>query len=219
MRCLFVVAHPDDEVIGAGGFIHRLMRDVGNDCDVIVLNADYEKTRREMFEDIEKSHEVLGIKNRCLLSYKNMDFINEKQRDMVENIEKEMIDFEPDYIFCHFHEDIHNDHRVASIVTQQAARLWQRHSSGYRTKGVYEFEVLSSTNWSSSAFRPDTYVKLESEDLDAKIKSLGMYKNVVRPVPHPRSKECINALAMIRGCEIGYVYAEGFKTLWRNDIL
>ena len=218
MRYLFVVAHPDDEVLGAGAFINRLLKDESNEVDVIILNADYEKTRREMFEDIEKSHDVLGIKKRCLFSFKNMDFINEKQRDMVEAIEAEIKEFKPDYVFTHFDGDVHNDHRVTNAVTKQAARLWQRHASDERIKGLYEFEVLSSTNWNDKCFKPDTYVDVSEEDLDAKVRSLEMYQNVVRPMPHPRSKESVNALAILRGSEIGCNYAEAFKTVWRYEV-
>lgn len=218
MRCLFVVAHPDDEILGAGAFINKILKDKNNQVDIIILNADYEKTRREMFEDIEKSHEVLGIKKRCLCSFKNMDFINEKQREMVEVIEKEINEFKPDYVFTHYDKDIHNDHRVTSIVTQQAARLWQRHDSKNRIKGLFEFEVLSSTNWGDYPFEPDTYFEVSKEDVNAKVESLKMYKNVVRPMPHPRSEECIRSLAVLRGSEIGCCYAEAFKTVWRYGI-
>lgn len=217
MRFLFVVAHPDDEVLGAGGFIKSRV-DAGDEVHVVILNAEYEKTRKGMMDDLLKSHEVLGVDKRTLCSYTNMNFFREDQRSMVERIELVIAVFEPDFVFTHFPEDIHSDHKITSIVTQQAARLWQRHSNGYKVKGLYFMEVLSSTNWGDCDFAPDTYVSISEECLEAKIEALEVYDNVVRPMPHPRSEEAIKALAVVRGCEIGYPYAEAFKTCWRDCI-
>lgn len=215
MRYMFVVAHPDDEVLGAGALIHQLIRD-DHEVEVIIMNADFEKTRKEMFEDIEKSHHVLGIKNRALFSFKNMDFYNEDHREMVERIEDELRTFKPDFIFTHSDLDLHNDHRITSICVQQAARIWQRHSNGYKPKALYFMEIQSSSDWSRHSFQPDTYINVDSEDMKAKIEALKVYKNVVRERPHPRSVDAIYSLGVLRGSEIGYVYAEAFKTVWRD---
>lgn len=215
MRYMFVVAHPDDEVLGAGAFINKAIRQ-GDEVCVVIMNADYEKTRSEMFQDIQTSHDILGITNKALFSYRNMDFYNEDHRDMVESIEAEIKAFKPDFIFTHNPSDLHSDHGITSMVTQQAARLWQRHSTGYKVSGLYFMEVLSSTDWSKDGFKPDTYVDVEFEDVEAKIAALACYKNVVRPAPHPRSEDSITALAILRGSDIGYHYAEAFKTVWRD---
>jgi LmbE family N-acetylglucosaminyl deacetylase len=180
------------------------------------MNADYEKTREDMFNDIKKSHDILGIANSALFSYCNMNFFNENHRDMVESIEAKIREFEPDFIFTHNATDLHSDHRITSMVTQQAARLWQRHSKGHKVKGLYFMEVLSSTNWGCDDFKPDTYVEVSPDDMEAKVAALTCYKNVVRPDPHPRSIRNIYALSYLRGSDIGYLHAEAFQTCWRD---
>lgn len=217
MRYMFVVAHPDDEVLGAGAYIHKLIES-GEEVCVVIMNADYEKTRKEMFDDIKKSHDILGVKNSALFSYKNMSFYTENHRDMVETIEKEIREFKPDVIFTHNDKDLHSDHHITSMVTQQAARLWQRHSKGHKVKALYFMEILSSTNWSAHDFKPDTYAEVSPENMEAKIAALACYKNVVRPDPHPRSKGNIYALAYLRGSDIGFYTAEAFKTVWRDYV-
>lgn len=217
MRYMFVVAHPDDEVLGAGAFIHKAIKR-GDDVSVVILNADYEKTRSEMFNDIKKSHEVLGVKDVALFSFRNMDFFNEDHREMVESIEDEIRAFKPDVIFTHDENDLHSDHRITSMCTQQAARLWQRHSKGHKVQALYFMEVLSSTNWSRHAFKPDTYVSVDKKDMEAEINALTVYQNVVRDAPHPRSIECIQALSVLRGADIGYKHAKAFKTCWRDSV-
>ena len=216
MKFMFVVAHPDDEVLGAGGLISKRIKNKDEVC-VVILNADYEKTREDMFNDIKESHNVLGITNKALFSYKNMNFYNENHRDMVETIEKEIIAFKPDYVFTHSDKDIHNDHRVTSMCVQQAVKIWQRNPDSEeenRIKGLFFMEILSSSDWSLSKFEPDFYVSINNDDLDKKIKALLCYKNVVRERPHPRSIECIKALSVVRGAEIGYCFAEAFKVGW-----
>lgn len=215
MKYMFVVAHPDDEVLGGGAFIYRAIKN-GDQVSVVILNADYEKTRKEMFNDIEKSHEILGVTERALFSFRNMDFYNANHREMVETIENEIRSFEPDTIITHSDEDLHNDHRITSICTQQAARLGQRHNTGHKVRALYFMEVQSSTEWSARPFKPDTYAYIHKDDLNAKIKALMVYQNVVRANPHPRSIESIEAHALLRGTEIGYPYAEAFKTVWRD---
>lgn len=217
MKYLFVVAHPDDEVLGAGGFIKQVV-DNGDEVSVVILNADYEKTRQGMMDDLLKSHKILGINRRLLCSYTNMNFFREDQRGMVETIEKEIREFCPDVIFTHYEKDIHSDHKITSIITQQAARLWQRHNDCHKVKALYFMEVMSSTNWGANDFVPDTYVDVKPEAIEAKLEALRVYDNVLRPVPHPRSEEAITGLAVIRGSEIGYAYAEAFKTCWRDYI-
>lgn len=217
MKYMFIVAHPDDEVLGGGAFIHNAIAN-GHQVSVVILNADYEKTRKEMFEDIEKSHAILGVTNRSLFSFKNMDFYNANHREMVETIEEEIRLFEPDAIFTHSDKDLHNDHRITSICTQQAARLGQRHNTGHKVHALYFMEVQSSTEWSVYPFKPDTYVCVCKNDLSAKVKALMVYHNVVRANPHPRSVESVEALALLRGTEIGFPYAEAFKTVWREGL-
>ena len=81
-------------------------------------------------------------------------------------------------------------------------------------------EVLSSTEWSldSSAnrFTPNCYVEVGAQGVELKIKALSAYKGVMRPYPHPRSKETIEGLAAYRGSQAGCMYAEAFECVFRR---
>jgi hypothetical protein len=63
-------------------------------------------------------------------------------------------------------------------------------------------------------FQANTYLKLEDDDLEAKISSVEAYRNVMRPAPHPRSRENITALARYRGAQSGHIYAEAFQRIF-----
>lgn len=217
MNYMFVVAHPDDEVLGGGAFIHNVLSQ-GHRVRVLILNADYEKTRDNMNQDIKASHKFLGNVESKLFAFRNMEFHRENQREMVESIEQQIREFHPDVIFTHWPHDLHNDHRITSICTQQAARLWQRHSAGHKVHALMFMEVQSSSEWSAVPFKPDTYVEIKTEDIHAKFEALAAYQNVVREPPHPRNPSCIMALATVRGSEIGYNLAEAFQTCWRDSL-
>lgn len=216
-RYLFVVAHPDDEVLGAGATIRKLV-DEGNEVRVAILNADFEISRPNMSEDLVKSKEVLGTSFVYCFSFENMGFVNENHRKMVREIEKCIEDFKPHYIFTHSPEDLHSDHKITNMVCMQAARFGQRKNGNWKVRGLYCFEVLSSTDWAGKPFEPNVFVEVSKSQLDAKVRALSVYKNVLRPAPHPRRKANIFALATYRGSQIGYRYAEGFKVLWRDEL-
>jgi hypothetical protein len=78
------------------------------------------------------------------------------------------------------------------------------------------FEVPSSTEWGDRAvtpgFRPNLYVGIESF-LDVKRRALDAYGQEMRPFPHPRSHQAIEALARWRGAESGMLAAEAFVTV------
>ena len=61
---LFVVAHPDDEVLGAGAFIYDAIRR-GDKVAVAVLNncdtTRYQDDETRIVNDLERSHAVLGV--------------------------------------------------------------------------------------------------------------------------------------------------------------
>lgn len=216
-RVLFVVAHPDDEVLGGGATIKKLVEE-GHQVRIVILNADFEISRPNMAEDLIKSKEALGIDYVYCFDFKNMDFFNENHREMVISVEKCINDFKPHIIFTHSPNDIHSDHKIVNMVTLQASRYGQRNSSNWDVQELYYFEVLSSTDWGVKPFEPDTFVEVSQEQLEAKINALKVYQNVLRPAPHPRREENIYALATYRGSQIGYKYAEAFKCVWRKHL-
>ena len=81
-------------------------------------------------------------------------------------------------------------------------------------------EVPSSTEWSldssSSRFTPNFFVEIGREGVDVKVKALSAYKGVMRPYPHPRSKEALEGLAAYRGSQSGCNYAEAFECVYKR---
>lgn len=224
-KYLFVVAHPDDEVLGAGAFIYEAIRR-GDKVAVAVLNncdtTRYEGGRDGIVADMERSHAILGPSiYRYLFYYTDSNFHNADHRQMVQDIEGVIRAFQPDVIFTQHPGDINTDHYWTAASCMEAFRLWQRgREDVHPIESLYLMEVQSSTDWALSPaidrFKPNTYVEVSEDAVEAKVKALEVYENVVRPVPHPRSIESLTALPVIRGSQAGVPLAEAFECVFRK---
>ena len=226
MRKLFVVAHPDDEVLGAGAFIYDSIKN-GDEVGVAIFNScdktRYEENQTQIVDDLELSHEILGNPKRFLFNHEDGNFHLEDHRNMVQEIETVIRDFGPDVIFTHHPSDNNQDHAVIAQSCMEAFRIWQRGREDIEPiQALYAMEVLSSTDWGVSPsvrrFEPNTFASVSDEGLKAKIDALLCYENVIRERPHPRSIANIHALATIRGSQGGCKNAEAFQCLFRTGV-
>ncbi len=226
MNYLFIVAHPDDEVLGAGGTIGKLTGE-GNKAEVCILcgEAGARKNRPEtdkLHKDIIRCNKILGVKRVFLGSFPNIEFNRVPHLKLVQFIEGIIKTTQPDVIITHYPGDLNNDHYQTSIACQAAVRLFQRNSNINPIKELDFMEVPSSTEWglntSLRPFTPNLFVELKEEGIDRKLKALSQYEGVMREFPHPRSDTAIKGLAAYRGCQAGMVYAEGFETVFRREL-
>lgn len=223
MNVLFVVAHPDDEALGGGGTIAKLVES-GHNVDVAVLNTFDVTAYEEMDahkELLAKSHRTLGIRNSFLGEYEDSNMNTADHREMVQFIENAMLETQPSVVFTHHPSDVNEDHRWVFQSVMEAFRIGQRQR--YEIAPIKELllmEVQSSTDWgidpSKMPFRPNSFFEITQEHLIKKLASLQMYKGVLRDSPHPRRIETIEGLAKLRGSQAGYAYAEAFECVFRR---
>jgi LmbE family N-acetylglucosaminyl deacetylase len=222
---MFVVAHPDDEVLGGGGLIHSLIENKHqvSVCILTFQHKDRNKGSFEiMYEQMKKAYEVLGVTQFYLGHFPNSKLHTVPQGEINSFIEQCILEAKPNVIITHHYSDLNIDHHVSSITSQVAARLSQRQifDADFRIEALYYMEVQSSTDWFTNKalqpFIPDTFVEIKKENLDAKIKALKCYDDVVRKHPHPRSPESIKSLATIRGSQGGFMLAEAFQTAFKH---
>jgi LmbE family N-acetylglucosaminyl deacetylase len=127
-----------------------------------------------------------------------------------------MKEYRPNIVLTHFPYDSNTDHGIV----HKSVVIATRSLPNCEISGVLLFEIPSSTTYArlNNTFRPDTYIKLSKDSLDKKIKAMEAYVTERAEYPHPRSRGALKALAMLRGTEIGYNYAEAFQTLWRKGL-
>ena len=217
MNYLIVVAHPDDEVLGAGATIHKLIG-VGHAVAVCTM-ANHAAARANisatLVEDQNHAMQILGVSKCYAADFPNIRMNTVPHLELVQFIEKCMEDFCADAIITHHPSDTNNDHVVTSYAAQAASRLFQRKSGVPALKLFLYMEVLSSTEWaldsSANRFTPNYFVEIGKEGVEVKLKALAAYKGVMRDYPHPRSVEALNGLAAYRGAQAGCNYAEAFE--------
>ncbi len=151
-----------------------------------------------MFTDIEKSHEILGITDHALFSYKNMNFMNENHREMVECIEDEIRRYKPDVIFytismatCTMTTEL-----PASVPAKRRGSIaaWGR---GIRWWPCMRWKSCLQPDGSKSLFQTGHLIMGE-QSVSKKIQALGVQK-CCAPHSSSKSEECIRALAIVRG--------------------
>ena len=223
MNVLFVVAHPDDEVLGAGATIHKLVKE-GHKVAVATL-ANHAAARANLSDtlsaDQEKAFSIMGVHKAYGADFPNIQMNTVPHLKLVQFIESCIEDWKADSIYTHHPSDTNNDHVMTSYAAQAASRLFQRREGVPALKQFIYMEIPSSTEWSfdSSAnrFAPNMFVEIGKEGVEVKLKALDAYTGVMRPYPHPRSTEAIEGLAAYRGVQAGCNYAEAFECVfWRN---
>ena len=223
MKYLLVVAHPDDEVLGAGASIWNWTRK-GDVVDVALMCTEakaraFRPGDEELNSDLDESAAYLGINKKYEATFPNIEMNTVPHLKLVQFIESAIKESEPDIIITHHPADTNNDHLQTSMACQEAIRLFQRRPEVKRVKEFWYMEVPSCTEWAINnafnLFRPNCYVEVGKEGVAAKINALSMYRGVMRPYPHPRSAEYITGLAAMRGGQWGQNYSEAFEVVLR----
>ncbi len=222
MKILIIAAHPDDEVLGCGGTIARLLKE-GHDISIAILGEGItsrylhrEDTGIKKVQNLHKcSHEaakILGVKDLQLFDLPDNRFDTVALLDIVKILEGLIEKNKPDCIYTHHAFDLNLDH----VLTNRATLIATRPIENTSVKTVVSYEVSSSTEWAfqttPTGFRPNIFMDI-STTLSKKIEALKAYNSEVRKFPHPRSPESITALAHMRGSISGLMAAEAFELI------
>ena len=222
MRVLVVAAHPDDEVLGCGGTIARLVQE-GHSIFIAILGegvtSRYQQRQlaepallQELRQRTQRAAAVLGAPTPRLFDLPDNRFDTVPLLDIVKIIEEVVLDLAPDVIYTHHSGDLNIDHQTVHRAVLTATRP----VPGQTVKEIYAFEVPSSTEWAlqriEPVFRANTFVDI-TETLELKVQALAQYESEVRPFPHPRSPEALQAIAHRWGSVVGCHAVEAFELI------
>ena len=222
MNYLVVVAHPDDEVLGAGATINKLIKEGNNVAIATMANrvAARKDISNTLADDQANAMEILGVDTTYATDFPNIKMNTVPHLELVQFIENCIEEYSADAVITHHPADTNIDHQVTACAAQAAVRLFQRREGIPKLKLFMYMEVLSSTEWvldsSVRSFSPNYFVEIGKTGVLLKIEALAKYKGVMRQYPHPRSKEALEGLAAYRGAQSGCNYAEAFECVFER---
>jgi LmbE family N-acetylglucosaminyl deacetylase len=221
-RILVIVAHPDDELLGLGATMHKLISEQNCQIRAVILgegitsrseNRNPEQWSQELKihrQNIETARKSIDYESVGIYDFPDNRFDSVALLDIVKVIEKEKEQFKPEIIFTHHGGDVNIDHQRTFEAVITATRPMEDEI----VKTVITFETPSGTEWIASSdprkFSPNLFIEVSEENLNAKINGMESYEFEKRIYPHPRSPEALNIRASMWGVSIGSNLAEAF---------
>lgn len=210
---LVVAAHPDDEVIGAGGTMARHAA-AGDSVYVAVLtegaSAQYPEEGERMAalkkEQTLRAAALLGVSEVFTGDFPELRLdalpIFEVTR-FLEGVVKRVL---PNVVYTHHFAELNRDHRAAYEATAVAVRPYALPC--FERLLCYQVDTLE--HWGHGPAQYNVYADI-SASLDAKLKAMAVYESEVREYPHPRSLEAMRQTALRNGAAAGLKAAEIFQ--------
>jgi N-acetylglucosamine malate deacetylase 1 len=194
---LFLGAHPDDIELGCGAFIHHIKSISEIKCVTLSDNQKNPLLKNVVDEHL-KSMSLLGVpKENVFLGEFTTRIFHDSRQEILEYFLKLRREFNPDIIFVHSRQDIHQDHNT---MTEEALRA-------FRGITLLGFDVLRS----SYGFFPHYLVEVEEDDVNAKLDALAQYETYRDKYYFDR--EVLRATMIRHGALAECAFAEGFDIL------
>jgi LmbE family N-acetylglucosaminyl deacetylase len=195
-RLLFIGAHSDDIEIGCGGTVLQLLAD-HSDASVkwVVLSSEGDRGR-----EAEEAARVLlsGARDPDIEieSFRGAYFPSELAR--IKDYFETLKSFQPDLVFTHTREELHQDHRIVGELT------WNT----FRDHVILEYEI---PKYDGGLGSPSLFVPLSERTVESKIDLL-MTAFRSQHDKNWFSPETFRGLMRLRGveCHAPSGYAEAF---------
>jgi LmbE family N-acetylglucosaminyl deacetylase len=198
MHILAIGAHPDDVEFGCGGTLIKYARQ-GHEVFLLVMTdgsggGDGAIRHREQ----EESTRILRASKLFWAGYP--DTAIPLDRALIQRLESVIREVQPDFIFVHYHDDTHQDHRHLATSTITATRY---------TRNVLFYEGPTTQN-----FAPSVFVDVDNV-LEDKIAGLRAHTSQVSKtnIEGLSILDVARASAHFRGIQGRVRNAEGFVPL------
>ncbi len=218
MRNVIVIsAHPDDEIIGAGGTLLKHIANGDKLFWLIVTNVfeenGFTKERVESRQrEIDQVSVMLGVTQVFKLDYPTMSLSTRTLLDMIPRISEIFSNIRPEIIYCLNRSDAHSDHRITFDAIMACTKSFRYPY----IKQVLMYECISETEFAPALpekiFIPNYFVDI-SAYFAKKIEIMKVYESELAEHPFPRSIKNLEALATYRGANVGVEYAEAFQLI------
>ncbi|MCM0147574.1 PIG-L family deacetylase [Photobacterium galatheae] len=213
-KVLFIAPHADDETLGCGGTILKLHH-LGYELHWLIVtgmtneagfNDERIATRKKEIDKVTKEYNFSSV-HQLNLPPAKLDTL--PKGEIVGRISATISEIKPEQVFTVYRNDVHSDHEVVFDATISATKSFRYPF----IKKIFVYETISETDFGlkpeDGGFRPNVYFDI-SDFIHKKNEILEIYESEIGDFPFPRSKEAIQALAMLRGVQCNSKAAEAF---------
>tara|TARA_B110000483_G_scaffold120069_1_gene145000 strand:- start:5472 stop:6140 length:669 start_codon:yes stop_codon:yes gene_type:complete len=216
---IVIAPHPDDETLGCGGTILKHIKNKDKVFWLIVTKMSENKGwLKKSIDQRKKEIKLVDLSYKFTSTYQlelDTGWLDQIPLHLlIDKIGQIIKTNKIEIVYTPFIGDAHSDH---NIVTKAAIACCKWFRYPY-VKEVLMYETISETNLNilnEPKFKPNVYIDI-SDHLQKKIKIMRLYKSEVKKHPFPRSDQAIKSLAIIRGSESGFIYAESFQQILRR---
>jgi LmbE family N-acetylglucosaminyl deacetylase len=194
---LFLGAHPDDIELGCGAFISDMAGKAEIHCMTFSDNQKNPDLLHLVGEHYDSMHQLGLSDDQIELGQIETRRFPDFRQEILEKMLSLRRQYQPEIVFVHTAQDIHQDHQT---VTQEATRA-------FRGTTVLGFDVLRS----SYGFFPHFLAEVSEQSVKNKIAALNKYSTYSSR--YYFSPEIIRATAIRHGALAERPFAEGFDII------
>ena len=194
---LAIGAHPDDIEYGCGGTLVKYVKAGHRVFLFIATHGSFGGVGSIRSEEMEASAKHMGASDLFWGGYTDTQI--PMSQDLISEIEVIIGKVKPKFIFTHWRDDTHQDHRNLTACTLAATR--------------YIPNFLFYESPSSQNFNPNVYMDI-SEVLDEKIELLKIHASQISKTNIEKTTiiDVAASAATFRGIQARVRYAEGFAS-------
>jgi LmbE family N-acetylglucosaminyl deacetylase len=215
-KIIVISAHPDDEILGAGGALVR-HREQGDEIHWLIATNVFESQGFSKERISSRQIEIDEVATRLKmhvhkLEYPTMSLSSRDLLTMVPMISKVFQEVEPEVIYVLNRTDAHSDHRVLFDAVMACTKSFRYPF----LREILMYECISETEFApilpERVFQQNVFIDI-SHNMEEKLELIKIYASELGEHPFPRSERNIRALATYRGASCGVEYAEAFQLL------
>lgn len=216
---LVVAAHPDDEVLGAGGWMARFpgakvaIISEGTSAEALAVPDTYVSRFAAKRAASERAAALLGSEIVWQGTRRDQRLHDIPLTTVIADVVDVLRKVSPAIVLTHHPADLNQDHRAVTEAVLVATRPFT--TSGLYVRAVLGFtvDVVTAPGRSLKA-GGEFMLGLTEDQLALKLRACAEYHHEMRDWPHPRSLRALEALARISGARIGREAAEPYTLLW-----
>ncbi len=215
MRVLVAAPHPDDETLGAGGTILRMLAE-GHEVYWVNFTAMLNprmfsekvvERRKKQLREIEDFYHFTGVYH---LNMPTTELESIDSGEAIGKVSKVFREVEPELVILPDYNDAHSDHKRVFEWCYACCKVFRFPS----VKQIMTMQIISETDFGSPTdpFKPNYYIDI-TDYMDKKIEAVKIYDTELGEPPFPRSIQNITAQAQLNGVGGGVKYAEVFRLI------